>query len=66
MTVQLTPDAIEQATRRLATYLGPIAKAVAKRAAMQATGRRHFYLLLAENLTDTSERARFLRDVGVE
>ncbi len=66
LTVQLTPDAIEQATKRLAAYLGPIAKAVAKRAATQATGRRHFYLLLAENLADTSERARFLRDVGVE
>jgi serine/threonine-protein kinase len=66
LTVQLTPDAIEQATRRLATYLGPIAKAVAKKAATQATSRRHFHLLLAERLTDPAERARFLRDVGVE
>ena len=66
LTVQLTPDAIEQATRRLAAYLGPIAKAVAKKAATQATSRRHFHLLLAERLTDPAERARFLRDVGVE
>lgn len=66
MTVQLTPDAIEQATRRLATYLGPLAKVVAKKAATQATSRRHFHLLLAEKLTDPAERARFLHDVGAE
>jgi serine/threonine-protein kinase len=65
-TVQLTPDAIEQATRRLSSYLGPIAKVVAKRAATQATSRRHFHMLLAEQLTDPKERARFLHDVGAE
>ena len=62
----LTPDAIEEATRRLTTYLGPIAKVVAKRAATQATNRRHFHMLLAEQLTDPRERARFLHDVGAE
>ena len=62
LTVQLTPDAIEQATRQLATYLGPIAKVVAKKAATQATSRRHFHQLLAEKLTDPAERARFLQD----
>ena len=66
LTVQLTPDAIEQATKRLATYLGPIAKVVAKKAATQATSRRHFHLLLAENLTNSTERARFLHDVGAD
>jgi len=66
LTVQLTPDAIEQATRRLSSYLGPIAKVVAKRAAAQATSRRHFHMLLAEQLTDPKERARFLHDVGAE
>jgi len=66
LTVQLTPDAIAEATRRLTTYLGPIAKVVAKRAAAQATSRRHFHLLLAEKLTDPKERARFLHEVGAE
>jgi serine/threonine-protein kinase len=64
LTVQLTAEAIEQATRRLAADLGPIAKAVAKKAATQATSRRHFHQLLAENLTDPAERAKFLRDLG--
>ena len=66
LTVQLTPDAIEEATRRLSNYLGPIAKVAAKRAATQATSRRHFHMLLAEHLTDPKERARFLHDVGAE
>ena len=66
LTVQLTSEAIEQATRRLAADLGPIAKAVAKKAATQATSRRHFHQLLGEMLTDPAERARFLRDVDAE
>jgi len=64
LTLQLTPDAIEEATRKLAVFLGPIAKVVAKRAATQASSRRHFHQLLAENLADPKERARFLQDVG--
>jgi serine/threonine-protein kinase len=66
LTVQLTPDAIEEATRRLTHYIGPIAKVAAKRAATQATSRHHFHMLLAEQLTDPKERARFLHDVGAE
>jgi serine/threonine-protein kinase len=66
LTVQLTADAIERATRRLAADLGPIAKAVAKKAATQATSSRHFHQLLAENLADPAERARFLRDMGAD
>jgi len=62
----LTAEAIEQATRRLTTDLGPIARAVAKQAAARATSRRHFHQLLAEKLTDPAERARFLRDLGSE
>jgi serine/threonine-protein kinase len=63
---QLTPEAVEEATRRLAAYLGPIAKVVAKKAAAQANGRRHFHELLAGQLTDPGERARFLHEVGAD
>jgi len=65
-TVALTAEAIEQATKRLAAYLGPIAKVVSKKAAAQAGSRRQFYLLLAESLANPAERAQFLRDVGAE
>jgi serine/threonine-protein kinase len=64
VTVQLTAAAIEEATRKLSAYVGPIAKVVAKRAAAQATSRSHFHQMLAENLTDPKERAKFLHDVG--
>jgi serine/threonine-protein kinase len=63
-TVQLTPGAIEEATRKLSAYLGPIAKVVAKQAATQASSRNHFHQLLAEKLTDPKERAKFLKEVG--
>jgi serine/threonine-protein kinase len=66
LTVALTPEAIEQATRRLAAYLGPIAKVVAKKAAVQAASRRHFHLLLAEQLADPADRAKFLHEIGTE
>jgi serine/threonine protein kinase len=62
----LTPEAIEKATRRLTSYIGPIAKVVAKKAAAQATSRKHFYTLLAENVANSAERARFLSDVGAD
>ena len=59
-----TSEAIEAATRCLAPYLGPIAKVVARRAAEKATSIRQFHALLAENLSDEGERARFLREVS--
>jgi serine/threonine-protein kinase len=63
-TQPLTPEVIEKATRRLVAYLGPIAKVLVKQAAAQASTRHHFYLLLAEKVTEPAERERFLRDVG--
>jgi eukaryotic-like serine/threonine-protein kinase len=66
MTVRLTPEAIDHATRRLVAYMGPIAKVVAKRAAAQATNLYHFHQLLAERLANPQDRARFLREVGAD
>jgi serine/threonine-protein kinase len=62
----LTADAIEAAQRKLATYVGPIAKVVVKKAAAKGGSARQFYLALAESLTNESDRERFLRDVGVD
>lgn len=63
--VPLTPELVEAAAKRLANFLGPIAKVVARKAASHATNPRHFHLLLAENLSNEGERERFLREVGV-
>jgi serine/threonine-protein kinase len=65
-TLQLTPDAIERATKHLTSYLGPIAKVIVKKAATQSISRRHFHRLLAEKLVDPAQRAQFLKDVGAE
>ena len=62
----LTAEAVERATRRLVQELGPIARAAARKAAAQASGRRHFHRLLAEMIDDPLARDRFLRDVGSE
>ena len=60
----LTPDKIEAAQHRLATYIGPIAKILVKKAAAQTTSSERFYLLLAESLSEI-DRTRFLKEVGV-
>ena len=59
----LTPERIEAAQHRLATYIGPIAKILVRKAAAQTASSERFYLLLAENLSD-ADRARFLKEVG--
>jgi hypothetical protein len=63
---EMTPAAIEQATRRLATHLGPIAPILAKKEAKRATNLRSFYELLAEHVANPTERARFLKEAGVQ
>ena len=60
----ITSDTIEAASRLLATFLGPVAKVLAKRAAPLCTTRRQFYSRLAENLSDRDERDRFLRMIA--
>jgi serine/threonine-protein kinase len=59
-----TPQEIEDSSRRLAAYLGPIARVVVKKAAAGATNRRQFYLLLADQLSSEDDKQRFLKAVG--
>jgi serine/threonine-protein kinase len=59
-----TTQEIDDASRRLASYLGPIARIVVKKAAAAATSRRQFHLLLAEQLSSEDDKARFLKAVG--
>ena len=63
---EITPAAIEQATRRLAAHMGPIAPVLAKKEAKRAMTLRNFYELLAEHLANPAERARFLKEAGVQ
>jgi len=54
---------IEHTTSRLAVYLGPIARVVARKAAQQAHDSDEFVQLVAEHI-GTQDRSAFLRDVG--
>ncbi len=61
--VPLDAAFVDDVTARLATYLGPIARIVTKKAAQRATSRADFVRSVAENL-GTQERAAFLREMG--
>jgi hypothetical protein len=61
----LTAESIEAAQRKLAVYIGPIARVMAKKAAAQTDSALRFYLMLADNLSG-SERERFLNELGVD
>jgi serine/threonine-protein kinase len=61
---QLTPEMVAAATNKLTTRLGPIAKVVVKKAALQATTAQQFYTLIAESLPTEPERVRFLEELG--
>jgi hypothetical protein len=55
---------LDEASKRLARYLGPIAKVIAKKTPGRPTDLGAYYRQLAENIPDAADRARFLRDAG--
>ena len=57
---------LEIAANRLAHYLGPIAKVIAKKTPGRLSDLRAYYRQLAENIADPMDRARFLKDAGYE
>jgi tRNA A-37 threonylcarbamoyl transferase component Bud32 len=61
--VTLDAGYVAEVTGRLAVYLGPIARIVTKKAALQATTRAQFVRRVAEHL-GTQDRAAFLRELG--
>jgi len=54
---------IDRIAGKLAVYMGPIAKILARKAAQQTDDRAEFVRRLAEHL-GAQERGAFLRDVG--
>ena len=62
--VPLDPEFVEQVSLRLAVYLGPIARVVARRAAAKARTREEFVRMVAENI-GTQDRKAFLRDMNL-
>jgi sulfate permease, SulP family len=62
----LTPDILEQATRDLSSYLGPLSKLLVSRAHAKAVDREHLYRLLARHLANATQRETFLLAAGVQ
>jgi serine/threonine-protein kinase len=62
--LQLSPELMEAAQQKLAAHVGPIAKVLVKRASRMTGNADEFYRLLAENLPDPQDRARFLREAA--
>ena len=58
---QFSPEILAVAERRLAQYLGPVARVVVKRAAVNARDEAELYLLLAAEIEDADERKTFSR-----
>jgi serine/threonine-protein kinase len=68
MTRPLAPldqEFVDQTTSRLAVYLGPVARIVAKKAAQKAGTQQEFVQLVAGHL-GAQERGAFLRELGYE
>ena len=59
----LDPEFVDQTISRLAVYLGPIAKVVARKAAANAANRQEFVQRVADHL-GAQERGAFLRESG--
>ncbi|WP_165390995.1 serine/threonine-protein kinase [Pseudoduganella lutea] len=64
LAAQLSPEFLEATQRRLATFIGPIARVLVKRASKVAVDRAEFHRLLADHVPDSTERARYLKEVG--
>jgi hypothetical protein len=62
---EISPAAIEQAARKLAAHLGPIATVLARKEAKRAATLRNFYELLAVHVANPTERERFLKEAGI-
>jgi eukaryotic-like serine/threonine-protein kinase len=58
----LTAEITQRASQLLARYVGPIATVLTRRAAQTAADEAQLYAMLAEKLTDTAERERFLKE----
>jgi serine/threonine-protein kinase len=61
----MTAEELERATKLLTTYIGPIARVVAKRAAADGLSRRDFLNRVAQSLDSDAQRERFLREAAV-
>jgi len=61
----LSAEDLEQATKLLVRYIGPIGKVVAKRAAVNGVTREAFYASVLSSIDGDDTRQKFLREAGI-
>ncbi len=60
-TPSIDPQTLEQVSRELATYIGPIAEVVVKRAAKRCSSEEELCAMVAQEIKSAADRANFLR-----
>jgi eukaryotic-like serine/threonine-protein kinase len=63
---QVTPEALARVTRALANSVGPIARVMTRKAALDSSSYLDLCLRLSEQLSTEDEKARFLKELGVD
>lgn len=63
--ISVAPEAIARVSLALANWLGPIARVMTKKAAVESTSYLDLCLRLSERLSTPEEKAAFLKQVGV-
>jgi len=58
---RFTPTVLSNIEAELVRHIGPLAKVLVKKAAQKARDQAELYLLLADNISDTTERKAFVR-----
>ncbi|WP_179401398.1 serine/threonine-protein kinase [Burkholderia guangdongensis] len=61
---EIDQASIDATAMKLAVYLGPIAKVIARREARRAANLDEFYRLVEACIADATQRQRFRRDLG--
>ena len=60
----LSPASLERASQLLASYVGPLAGVLTKKAGRRADSLRALYLILSEHIANVEDREQFLRVAG--
>lgn len=63
---QVAPEALARITRALANSVGPIARVMTRKAALDSSSYLDLCLRLSEQLSTEDEKARFLTELGVD
>jgi serine/threonine protein kinase len=63
---KVTPEAMARVTRALASSVGPIARVLTRKAAVDSTSYLDLCLRLSAELSSEEEKARFLNEVGID